>query len=113
MNNRPVFHKPAKLTPAERAAGKRHVRRVKLLCCVICQRPGPSDVHHCICDRYGTRRATDFDVIPLCELCHRYPHPLAIHSGKESWVARNGADHEYIATVADMLAGELTGDSHD
>ena len=85
-----------------------HMGMVKALPCVICHKPGPSDAHHCISGRYSTQRASDFEVIPLCVQCHRHPHPDAIHSGKKSWEDRNGLDHEYLATVADMLAGEWT-----
>lgn len=86
--------------------GLEHMAKVKRLPCVICHRPGPSDVHHVICGRFGTQRATSFQVIPLCPECHRYPHPFAIHSGKASWIERNGPDYEYLPVVADMLANE-------
>ena len=102
----PMGLKVPKLTPAEIRAGKEHMGRVKQLPCVVCHRPGPSDAHHCIHGRYGTRKATDFETIPLCVECHRYPFPGAIHSGKETWRQRYGADYEYLSVVADMLAGE-------
>ena len=78
------------------------MRAVKALPCVVCGRAGPSDAHHCICDRYGTRRASDFDVIPLCKACHQ-DGPFAIHNGKASWVARNGPDWAFLPVVAEML----------
>lgn len=34
--------------------------------------------------------------------------PHAIHTNKAAWEARNGLDTEYLAVVADMLAGDLT-----
>ena len=88
-------------------AGVAHMARVKALPCVICWRSGPSDAHHVIHDRYGARKASDFAVIPLCVACHRYPHPLAIHTDKAAWRERNGADFEFLPVVADMLAGQL------
>ena len=30
------------------------------------------------------------------------------HNAKSAWEATNGKDHEYLAVVADMLAGELS-----
>jgi len=84
-----------------------HMRRVKQLPCVICGKPGPSDAHHVIHGRFSARKATDFQVIPLCEACHRYPHRHAIHTGKKAWAERNGPDWEYLPVVADMLAGEF------
>lgn len=89
------------------AAAKRHIEAVKALACVICGRDGPSDAHHVICGRYGQRKASDFDVILLCK-AHHQDGPDAIHNGKESWVAKFGADHDYLAVVADLLAGKLT-----
>lgn len=105
LTGRPIAKKPAKPTAEETRLGKLHMRRVKQLPCVICWRPGPSDVHHVICGRYGTRRASDFETIPLCK-SHHLDGPDAIHNGKESWIAAYGADHEYLAVVRDMLAGE-------
>jgi len=88
-------------------AGLAHMARVRALPCVVCGKPGPSDVHHCIHGRYSARRVSDFKVISLCEKCHRHPHPLAIHTNKNAWAERNGFDYEFLAVVADMLAGEF------
>lgn len=107
MGKPPLGLKPDPPTPAEIRAAKEHMARVKALPCVICGRAGPSDAHHCICGRFGTRRASDWQVIPLCKDCHQ-DGPEAIHRGKASWVARNGPDHEYLPVVADMLAGQMT-----
>jgi hypothetical protein len=41
------------------AKARAHIARVKSLPCVICLKPGPSDAHHVICDRYGQRKASD------------------------------------------------------
>ena len=84
------------------AGAKRWMDRVSALPCVICQRHGPSEVHHVICGRYGQRKASDFEVIPLCPSCHRLG-PLAIHNGKESWVERNGPDYGFIPVVRALL----------
>lgn len=92
---------------AEGKAGLAHMLRVKQLPCVICWRHGPSDAHHCIHDRYGTDKRSDFAVIPLCK-AHHQDGPDAIHNGKATWRAKYGADYEYLPVVADMLAGELT-----
>ena len=81
--------------------GLLHMRRVKLLPCVVCLRPGPSDAHHCRSD--GTAR-DDLKTIPLCKQCHQGQH--GYHNEKETWEAANGKDHEFLAVVADMLAGE-------
>lgn len=80
-----------------------HMRRVKAMPCVICGKHGPSDAHHVICDRYGTRKASDLDVIPLCK-SHHQNGPDAIHNGKASWVAKHGPDHAYLPMVYAALA---------
>jgi hypothetical protein len=84
-------------------AGIAHMMRVKALRCVVCHRPGPSEAHHC---RSGGMARDDFKTIPLCVNCHRGPH--GYHTRKRTWEAENGPDHEYLAVVADMLAGELS-----
>jgi hypothetical protein len=84
------------------AKARAHIARVKSLPCVICQKPGPSDAHHCIVGRYGTRKASDFDVIPLCK-DHHQDGPEAIHNGKASWVAKHGPDHGYLDLVERWL----------
>jgi hypothetical protein len=84
-------------------AGKKHMGRVKLLSCVICGKPGPSDAHHVTGDK---KLRDDFRVIPLCFDCHRGPN--GYHASKATWEATNGKDYEFLPVVADMLAGELT-----
>ena len=83
------------------AAGRRHMGRVKALDCVVCGRSGPSDAHHCRSD--GMAR-DDFKTIPLCKECHQGQN--GYHNAKASWEAANGKDHEYLAVVADIIAGE-------
>ena len=83
--------KPERGTKAARA----HIAAVKSLPCVICLRPGPSDAHHVICNRYGQGKVSDFDVIPLCK-AHHQDGPEAIHNGKASWVDKHGPDWMYL-----------------
>jgi len=90
------------------AEAKRHLARVKQLPCVICAAPPPSDAHHCFSGRYGSRKAIDFETIPLCKNCHQHG-PSAIHNDKAGWAERYGNDYDYLPTVADALAGELNG----
>lgn len=85
-------------------AAKRHIEAVKQLCCVICGQPGPSDAHHCISGRYGSRKASDFQTIPLCK-AHHQDGPEAIHQNKAAWEAANGPDTDYLPVVRDMLDG--------
>ena len=73
----------------------KYMEKVKSLPCVICLKPGPSDAHHVICGRYGTSKASDLDVIPLCK-AHHQDGPEAIHNGKASWVEKHGPDWMYL-----------------
>lgn len=98
----PLGQKPPKLARGT-IRGQAHMARVAALPCVVCHKPGPSEVHHLICGRFGSSRADDFNTIPLCFECHRGQH--GIHAGKETWVAINGPDTDFLPVVADMLNG--------
>ena len=80
------------------AKARAYMARVKQLPCIICRKPGPSDVHHVICDRYGQHKASDMETIPLCKEHHQHG-PEAIHTNKKAWVEKHGPDHAYIPTV--------------
>ncbi len=82
-----------------------HLARVKALPCVICGAPPPSDAHHCIHDRFGTLKASDYETIPLCKAHHQWGAE-AIHAGKATWREKWGPDHGYLPAVAKMLAQE-------
>lgn len=84
------------------AEGRKHMARVAQLPCVACRRPGPSEVHHVICDRFSQRRAGDKDTIPLCPECHRLG-PGAIHQNKRAWVETHGPDYGFLPVVAAWL----------
>lgn len=91
--------KPARGTKAARE----HMARVAALPCVCCG-AHPVEVHHCISGRFGQRKASDFDTIPLC-----YPHhrgAAGIHTNKAEWERTFGPDTDYLPVVRDMLAGE-------
>lgn len=80
----------------EGKAAAEYMAKVKQLPCAITGKAGPSDVHHCISGRYGSRKASDWDVIPLCVELHRYPYPDAIHTNKRAWEEKHGPDTDYI-----------------
>ena len=72
-----------------------YMSKVKQLPCAVCGADGPSDAHHVIHDRFGSRKSSDFDVIPLCKR-HHQDGPAAIHNGKETWRQKYGSDYDYI-----------------
>lgn len=87
------------------ADARRHMDRVKQLPCVICLAPPPSDAHHVISGRYGSRKASDFDTIPLCK-AHHQDGPEAIHQNKRAWEQAHGPDYDFLMVVAQMLRGK-------
>jgi hypothetical protein len=78
---------------------KCHMAKVAQLPCIICA-SWPVQVHHCIHDRYGTRKASDFDTIPLCPPCHR-----KLHSDKTAWREAHGPDYGFLEVVRALVAG--------
>lgn len=80
----------------------RYMGKVKQLPCAVCLAPPPSDAHHVCHDRFGTRKASDFDVIPLCKR-HHQDGPDAIHNGKKTWRKRFGADYDYIEQTREKV----------
>ena len=83
----------------EGQAAREHMARVARLNCLICNR-WPVEVHHCYHGRYGTRKESDFDTIPLCRICH-----ADIHARKASWAAEHGPDYTHLPRVAKLLEG--------
>ena len=102
---RPIHQKPEKCAKSA-AAHRRHIEAVKSLPCAVCGAAGPSDAHHVIHGRYGTRKPCDCNVIPLCKL-HHQDGPEAIHNGKHTWAERFGNDYTYLSQVQAMI-GENT-----
>jgi len=87
----------------EGQAALKHMRRVKMLPCIVCGKPGPNDAHHCISGRYGTRKASDFETVPMCRSCH-LDGPNAIHRNKREWEERHGPDYGFLDMVKKALA---------
>ncbi len=86
----------------EGKAARRYMWLVKQLPCAVCGAAGPSDAHHVIHDRYGSRKSSDFDVVPLCKL-HHQNGPDAIHNGKQSWREKYGPDHGLIEQTRKLV----------
>lgn len=87
--------------PAAPVRDREYLEAVKSLPCAVCGAPPPSDAHHCIHDRFGTRKVSDLDAIPLCKRHHQWG-PEAIHSGKESWRKKHGPDWGFIEQTREM-----------
>ena len=87
-------------------AAKAHMARVAGLPCVICG-SRPVEVHHCISGRYGSRKVSDFDTIPLCYDHHR--GALGIHTDKSAWEAEHGPDTGFLDAVRRAIPPAFSG----
>lgn len=95
-------------------AEKQHRSAVAALGCIVCRNAGaedsPAELHH-IRDGHGmSRRASEFEIIPLCPFHHRhggYGH--AVHAGRIEWEDNHGTQRELLAQVLALL-GVTTDD---
>lgn len=79
--------------------------------CVICHEWGmvqtsPTQVHHCIHGRFGSRKAPDSMTLPLCEGHHqglRDTSKIALHREPDAWRAAYGEDVDWISWVEERL----------
>jgi len=94
--------KAAKRASSEGQEAARYMWAVKQLPCCICGAAPPSDAHHCYNDRYGTAKESDWDVIPLCKICHQ-DGPQSVHNAKRTWREKHGPDHGYIEQTAALV----------
>lgn len=109
MNNltrRPIFQKPDK---AKR--NRAHLAAVASLPCCICEEYGlrqasPTQAHHCIHGRHGTRRTPDEMAIPLCEGHHQGnfdTSKIALHRQPAFWQETYGPDTDWISWTDERL----------
>ena len=85
----------------------KHLARLREEPCCICQRFGeiqrsPTQAHHCIHDRYGTRKRSDAEAIPLCEGHHQGlmdTSKLALHREPLRWREVYGPDWAYVQAI--------------
>jgi hypothetical protein len=99
--------KPEKVAP-----DPAHLARVRELPCVICcewmmPQLTPTQAHHCIHGRHGTRKVPDTMTIPLCEGHHQGlwdTSKIALHREPNAWRAAYGADTDWLSWVEGALA---------
>lgn len=88
--------------PALTAEERRHVERVKLMPCVICDEGGgyssPSEVHE-------IEQGMWFTSIPLCADCHRGAHN-GIHGQRRRWLV---AKHTELTALNETLRRIFSG----
>lgn len=83
------------------AAAKAHMAQVSHLACVCCG-SRPVHVHHVISGRFGQRKASDFETIPLCPWDHM-DGPESIHRNKAAFERLYGPDTGFLPLVKEML----------
>lgn len=59
---------------------RRHLARVKMLPCSVCDEPGPSEAHH-------VKQGSQYTCIALCPDCHRN-QKLGWHGQKRMWAIK-------------------------
>ena len=79
---------------------REHMGRVAALCCVVCRNEGlgntPAMVHHIGNGTMG-KRASNYDVIPLCPAPHQHGgHGVAVHAGRKAFEANFGTERELL-----------------
>ena len=62
---------------APTVAEREHIERIKMMACVVCGLPGPSECHE-------LEQGQWFTSLPLCPDCHRGSHN-GIHGQKRMW----------------------------
>ena len=74
--------------------------------CCVCLKSGyetAAEVHHVGNGTMG-KRASNYDVIPLCHIHHRNGgHGVAIHSGRKEWEKNHGKELDFLAEVKSIL----------
>lgn len=106
LTGRPVMQKPPKAKP-----NPDHMAKVAALPCIVCfewnlPQQTPTQVHHVIHGRYGTRRAPDEMTIPLCRAHHLTGEGgyVALHREPAKWKRLYGEDVLFLSWVENRLA---------
>jgi len=84
-------------------AEREYLSRVAAMGCVICRRP--AEIHHLLTTKAMGKKASHYDVIPLCPDHHRNGgHGVAIHSGIKTWEANFNTEFHYLGLIQAVMA---------
>ena len=105
LTGRKPYQKTGKPKKDERFLNEIRSRR-----CIICQtfnepQFSPTQAHHPIMDRFGTRKSNDKEAIPLCEGHHQGmfdTSKTAIHHEPKKWRELYGPDWEYSDQTTEL-----------
>lgn len=86
---------------------REHLSKIAAMGCIVCERAGipdcPAEIHH-IRTGQGQKRASHFEVIPLCPDHHRSGgHGVAIHAGRKTWESLYGTELELLEIINGRL----------
>ena len=106
LTGRPIFSKSPK-----RASDPAPLTRIRDMPCCICAEYGmpqltPTQAHHCIHGRHGTRKVPDAMTLPLCEGHHQGlldTSKIALHREPNAWRAAYGADTDWLSWVEEAM----------
>jgi len=84
-------------------AEREHLKKVAELGCIICEN-NLVEIHHITTKRGFGKKASNYDVLPLCFLHHRGgERGVAIHQGVKTWESKHGTQIELLEKVKKML----------
>lgn len=86
---------------------REHLNKVASMGCIVCINEGygqtPAEIHH-IGNATMGKRASNFEVIPLCANHHRLGgHGVAVHAGRKTWEQNFGTEKELLEQVKSYL----------
>jgi len=87
---------------------KKHLDRVAGMGCIACVNSGfgetEAEIHHISNGTMG-KRASNFEVIPLCHAHHRTGgYGIAVHSGRKAWESEHGTEQELLIQTMEWLS---------
>lgn len=88
-------------------AEKKHMAKVAEMGCCVCVNLGlgetPAEIHHIGNGTMG-KRASNYEVIPLCPTHHRLGGAgVAVHAGRKSFEANFGTEQKLLSETMEWL----------
>lgn len=95
----------AKKAPTK--AEREHMSKVASMGCIVCANMGmpgtPAEVHHINNGTMG-KRASNYEVIPLCPAHHRTGgYGVAVHAGRKAWESNFGTERELLSFITNHI----------
>lgn len=82
---------------------REHMSKVADLGCLICSNP-QVELHHVRTHTGMGKKASNFEVLPLCHLHHRNGgHGIALHAGVRTWEENFGTQRDLLRSVNEQI----------